>query len=733
MKHLIDYLEEHLDKSDTIIIDTETSSLHPHRDGQILAGVAFKPLGHEEFYVPVFHGSDAQPGYHGSDDPHNVDISILESLLAYCIVNKKKIVMHNVKFDTAVLYQEGFDFIHSIGVEIYDTVVLMRLISENEPSYELKELAFRYISEDARKEQNIIHKYMRDHNLDNYAQIPANIMAPYARKDVEYTEWLYLYAMERIEKRGLQELLKLEQDVTKCLFDVEERGFLIDRKFVERRITILNKDWKEAESVCYKQVKKLLNQRWKIKKTLPDDEIATLKIAIELLKEQDGTFEIHNAYDVRKVFHGIGIRSGVLTDKGGESWNKIALKKVAKNHPDKIARLLATKISIWRALNKILNNYYGIFIKLMDKDNFVHTSIHQAGARTGRMSAREPPLQTIPKEGTFELLEVDEDDKGLTEVRDAFIARPGYFLLMADWSQIELRILAEYADEEIWKRAVKYGVDLHKVAARASFGEEPIAELENYQWRQDGKNLNFAVVYGVGNVKLGKAINSTKEEAKKFKNTYFKRYPNVKTFANKAQSVCEQRMMRVCKLHTNPICQECEVWTNKGWVKNKYGRRRYLELDKTYVAINFLIQGSNADLLKDVFRRIHWGLDKYDSGVVDLVHDEVISEVSYQETDKTIETIVREMQTTDRFDIPIKVGLQWSPTTWGQPKSLDCKTCKGHGKIFPFPEIEMAELLFQEKWDIIEQAGIEVCSDCDGKGYDTKEIHAYWEELQTKD
>ncbi|KKK86096.1 hypothetical protein LCGC14_2766680, partial [marine sediment metagenome] len=218
----------------------------------------------------------------------------------------------------------------------------------------------------------------------------------------------------------------------------------------------------------------------------------------------------------------------------------------------------------------------------------------------------------------------------------------------------------------------------------------------------------------------------------KFKNTYFKRYPNVKTFANKAQSVCEQRMMRVCKLHTNPICQECEVWTNKGWVKNKYGRRRYLELDKTYVAINFLIQGSNADLLKDVFRRIHWGLDKYDSSVVDLVHDEVISEVSYRETDETIEIIVQEMQTTDRFDIPIKVGLQWSPTTWGQPKSLDCEICKGHGKIFPFPEIEMAELLFQEKWDIIEQAGIEVCSDCAGGGYDTKEIHTYWKELQAK-
>ena len=90
------------------------------------------------------------------------------------------------------------------------------------------------------------------------------------------------------------------------------------------------------------------------------------------------------------------------------------------------------------------------------------------------------------------------------------------------------------------------------------------------------------------------------------------------------------------------------------------------------------------------------------------------------------------MQTTDRFDIPIKVGLQWSPTTWGQPISLDCKRCGGHGKIFPFPEIEMAELLFQEKWDIIEQAGIEVCSDCSGGGYDTKEIHTYWKELQAK-
>jgi hypothetical protein len=165
-------------------------------------------------------------------------------------------------------------------------------------------------------------------------------------------------------------------------------------------------------------------------------------------------------------------------------------------------------------------------------------------------------------------------------------------------------------------------------------------------------------------------------------------------------------------------------------VRNKYGRRRYLELDKTYVALNFLIQGSNGDLLKDTFDRTQESLDKMESSVLNLVHDEEISEIPYKESDKAINTIVTEMTTTDRFDIPIKVGLKWAPDKWGQAKELKCKTCDGNGKIFPFDERNMAELVYQRKWDKIEEAGIETCPKCKGQCYETSEIQAHWKKLQ---
>ena len=190
--------------------------------------------------------------------------------------------------------------------------------------------------------------------------------------------------------------------------------------------------------------------------------------------------------------------------------------------------------------------------------------------------------------------------------------------------------------------------------------------------------------------------------------------------------------MRVCKLHTNPTCGQCDEWVHKGWIKNRWGRRRYLEPEKSYVAVNFIIQSNNAELLKDTFNRTQSSLDKSVASVIDLVHDEQISELSYTGFEDSISNIVREMQTTDKFKIPIKVGLQWSPDRWGQAKSLDCSACRGNGKIYPYAEKTMAELLFLGEWDKIEDAGIDTCNICEGKGYETSAIQTVREELQTE-
>ena len=127
-------------------------------------------------------------------------------------------------------------------------------------------------------------------------------------------------------------------------------------------------------------------------------------------------------------------------------------------------------------------------------------------------------------------------------------------------------------------------------------------------------------------------------------------------------------------------------------------------------------------MMKSCFCAVHWNLDLLKAGVVDLVHDEIMNETAYDEYEIVIPTLVAGMTTQTKFDIPIRVDLQWAPERWGQTKSLNCDTCEGKGKIFPYSELEMTEFLFNREWKIIEEKGIKECPSCHGKGYEITKI-----------
>ena len=389
-------------EAQTIIVDTETSSLHPWRDGEVLAGIAFKPLGEPAFYVPFFHGIDSAPGVHGIQDEDNRPEELAELMGA---LKGKNLIFHNAKFDMAVLYQEGFDF-HKENV--FDTVVLMRLVSENEANYELKNLAAKYIDPKAKKEQTKIKAYLKKNKLQYFSQIPAWIIAPYALKDVEYTERLYTYAMTKIEDRDLWELLNLEKNVTRALFEVERRGILIDKEFVESRLEILNPQYKKAEEDCYKISQVLLIDLWNDHTSIKS--LTNFEKAVRVIQDSEGKFKLFGPHDLKKIFNGIGIHSTVLTDKGAESWSKAAFEEITKNHPSPMAKKFARQVSVFRALHKIIDEYYAKFLELIDKNHVLHPSLHQSGTRTGRLSCREPNLQNIHKGGAFDLLDTGGDE-----------------------------------------------------------------------------------------------------------------------------------------------------------------------------------------------------------------------------------------------------------------------------------------------------------------------------------
>jgi len=450
-----------------IIIDTETSSLYPHKDGQILAGIGVKPLGGEGFYLPFRHSNNiAYP-----------NASLKELMRLYEAFQGRTLVFFNAPFDLAVLWNEGLNLLKE---DIVDVLVSMRLVKENEPSYRLKNLANVYIDDTALEVEQRVRRLAKklewgyknedDEFIIRYDLIPPEILFdPYVRNDLYFTDEFFVRSMKQIEERDLTELLDLEKHVTKALFWMEMRGVKMDEDYIESELDSLSKSYIKFEADIYKTAGK--------------------------------EFNIGSTKQVGEIFTGMGVRSpkltkgGVKQDKKKPAWDKDVLKKI--DHP------FAEQIIKFRTIKKY-KDYYSNFIKFMTDEKIIHPSFQQAGARTGRFSCREPNLQNIPVFGgdinpvtgeKYSELEASLYGK----VRNAFVAREGCFLLLVDQSQVELRIFADYADEQDQIKLFDLGLDIHAMVALSAFGSMPTKGTDEYNFRRViGKNIGFWVEIWVG-------------------------------------------------------------------------------------------------------------------------------------------------------------------------------------------------------------------------------------------
>ncbi len=294
---------EALGGCDVVVVDTETSSLKPHRDGQILAGIGVKPLGGESFYLPVRHENGAFR-----------QASMRQLRLLGDALKGRTLVFHNPKFDLAVLKNDGVDL---VGEEVLDTVVLVRLVSEDEHSYELKRLAKKYARslrpddpDSVGASEKALRKLMRDRGWETYDQVPAEMIQDYVADDLEYTEFFFVKSMATIRRRDAANLkgrdgrktsllagvLDLEKRLTPWLFRMEERGVRLDRGHVRKELAKARKLVGELEARCY----------------------------VEAGEE----FNLHSPPQVRKLFEARGIPSRVKTRKGKDSYSKDALKLI---------------------------------------------------------------------------------------------------------------------------------------------------------------------------------------------------------------------------------------------------------------------------------------------------------------------------------------------------------------------------------------------------------------------
>lgn len=702
-----------------VVLDTETSSLRPLSpdfklaDGSILAGLAVRPLDRDRsnaFYVPVQHEDCPSPQATQQD---------IWDILNAC--RGKPIVFHNAPFDVEVLFKHGTDFTNE---RLLDMMVMARLVHEDLMSYKLKDLGAMFVDPGAKTQENELKAYMRKYKLQRYSQVPPAIMEPYAVQDVLLTEGLLRAFKPEVDARDLNPLLRMESRLSNTLIKMEIAGIKCDVPYVEEAIKDIDAAIAALERECY-------------------------RIA-------GHEFNVDSAKQLGEVFHGMGVRSAKTTASGAESWDIIALALI--DHP------LAKYVRMFRTYRKLRNTYLQNYLDMVDENSFIHCQFRQSGARTGRMSCTNPNLQNIPRFEGFsgsktgaiaanitsqietgitysstkkhgqvsitkaELEEqkrklkelvaaqkkeipVEEEDQplideeygaALAKVRGAFVASaPDEDLWFIDFQQMEMRVFADYANEKALMTAFDFGLDIHEITAVSAFGDLVPKErgTQEYKWyRNMGKQIAFGLIYGMGIKLLAIEIRKTQEEARGFQNKYFEKFPRAKMFID---SVSERVV-------------------DQGYLANKYGRRRYLGEDKIYVGVNFLVQGTCADMVKSAMNKIDDMIEEegFKSRMLLSIHDELIFSVKRDEVDRFIPKVVELM--TD-FDGIIKakmaVDVEWGER-WSDKVSIGCKTCEGRGFLVDLGEEALTELLVSNQFDQLYQLDQKPCLNCNGRGYD---------------
>ena len=554
-----------------------------------LVGFSFSCCTGEGFYIPLVCGDGLLAGNLISKDEA---LAQLQRLFG----NKDcTVIMHNGKFDYQVLCCNGLPQPQCL---IWDTMVAAWLLEPERSSYSLESLAAGKLGLETISFDSIVPKG------STFADLTLDQAVPYAAEDADLTWQLYQLFKPRLEQTNLLTLfLELEMPVLPVLAQMELQGIHIEGRELEDYGRELAQEIAEIQAEIYKIVGHEFN-------------IASTKQLQQVLFEERG------------------LPTGKKT-KSGYSTDTSVLETLAA------LDVVPRKILEFRAKSKLLSTYVETLPKMADSQGRIHTSFVQTGTATGRFSSRDPNLQNIPV----------RDEEG-RRIRSAFTATPGKVLISADYSQIELVLLAHLSQDEGLCSAFNQGVDVHKATAALIFGvpaQEVTAEM-----RRTAKTINFGVMYGMSAFRLSNELGIPRGQAQGFIEKYFATYAGISQFKEDMISQAEE----------------------KGFVETLMGRRRYIpainsrnKLEKSgaeRIAVNTPIQGSAADIVKKAMLAVTDLLKKESCSAQLLlqVHDELIFECDQGEAD-TAATLIRQgMESVVELRVPLKVSVEIGPR-WG--------------------------------------------------------------------
>lgn len=590
----LEALAARISDAGAVALDTETDSPHPTLAR--LVGVSLSIAPGEAFYIPVGHDYLGAP----AQIPKKRALDILRKVLEDERIQKTG---QNIKYDLIVLQGEG---IRLAGID-RDTMVLSYLLEPNWGSHSLEKLALTYLGVPKIPYAEVAGKGRAQTTLDKVA---IDRVAPYACQDADLAAELGPILWEKIREKGLDKLyVEIERPLIELLARMEMWGVRVDPEVLRAMSREFEADLRKLE----KQIHELAGEPFNIQSP---KQLASV------------------------LFHKLGLPAARRTKvTKGFSTSLDVLEELALVHP------LAKSVLEYRQLAKLKSTYADALPKLIHPGTGrIHTSYNQTVAATGRLSSSDPNLQNIPARGEWG-----------TRFRRAFVADPGHRLLAADYSQIELRVLAHLSEDPALIETFLNDRDVHEETARLVFGEA--GAPTGAEMRRRAKIINFSIIYGASAFSMAKELGTSAAEAQKFIDRYFEKLPQVKDYLDRI--VAEARDLGFSQTllgRQRPVPELRQPDRNI----QQAGRR---------IALNTPIQGSAADIIKLAMIRIDGDIRaaKLRTRMILQVHDELVFEVPEGEGDR-IEGIVRDrMESVFPFKVPLKVRLGWGPN-WADAK-----------------------------------------------------------------
>ena len=575
--------------ADRVAIDTETTSKDPH--AARLVGISLAVTPWQGCYIPVGHNYAGVPEQLPMDE-------VLAVLKPWLESDAPQKVGQNIKYDMHVLANHGITL-----RGVVDDTMLESYVLEAHRTHGMDALAGRHLNRTTITYEEVAGKGAKAIGFD---QVALDVATPYAAEDADVTLQLHRTLWPAIEaSERLRHIYRnIEMPTLQVLYDMERHGVLLDRDRLRAQSQQLAEQLQELE----RQAHELAGQPFNLGSTKQLGEILFERLGLPVVKK---------------------------TPAGKPSTDESVLEKLALDYP------LPKVLLQWRGLAKLKSTYTDKLPEMADpQTGRVHTTYSQAVAITGRLASSDPNLQNIP-------VRTPEGRR----IREAFIAPPGHQMMSADYSQIELRIMAHISQDAGLLKAFADGEDVHRATASEVFGV-PIAEVNSEQ-RRYAKVINFGLIYGMSAFGLAANLGIERGAAQAYIDRYFARYPGVAAYMERTRAQAREQ----------------------GYVETVFGRRLWLpEIGSSNMgrrqmaeraAINAPMQGTAADLIKLAMIDVHAWLRRENLGarLVMQVHDELVLEVPDAEVERLKTDLPARMAGVAQLSVPllaeVGVGENW--------------------------------------------------------------------------